>query len=141
MRKTSRSNLSAIFTPTKKQIYMDLQNRSTQISDYTISQAGEQTGVKKFMANVFSLMFVALGVSALFAFLFSNNPQLLSYLVNDAKTGLNGLGYVVMFAPLGFVLLMSFGYNRLSAPLMLILFIVYSAINGISFSFILLSYT
>ena len=92
------------------------------------------------MANVFSLMFVALGVSALLAFLFSNNLQLLSYLINDTQTGLNALGYVVMFAPLGFVLLMSFGYNRLSAPVMLVLFILYAAINGISFSFILLSY-
>lgn len=120
---------------------MDLQNRSTQITDYTISQAtGERTGVKKFMANVFSLMFVALGVSALFAFLFSSNQQLLNYLINDTKTGLNALGYIVMFAPLGFVLLMSFGYNRLSAPVMLVLFILYAAINGISFSFILLSY-
>ncbi len=36
---------------------------------------------------------------------------------------------------------MSFGYARLSAPVMLVLFIAYSAINGISFSFILLAYT
>jgi len=36
---------------------------------------------------------------------------------------------------------MSFGYARLSAPVMLFLFLVYAAINGISFSFILLNYT
>ena len=46
-----------------------------------------------------------------------------------------------MFAPLGFVLLMSFGYARLSAPVLLTLFLAYSAINGISFSFILLQFT
>lgn len=46
-----------------------------------------------------------------------------------------------MFAPIGFVLLMSFGFQRLSAPALTALFLVYSAINGISFSFILLAYT
>jgi len=51
------------------------------------------------------------------------------------------LGYVVLFAPIGFVLLMSFGFSRLSAPVLLLLFVMYSAINGISFSFILLAYT
>ena len=120
---------------------MDLQNRSTPITNYTITQAEEKTGVRKFMANVFLYMFIALGVSALFAYLFANNLQLLNYLVNSSQTGLNALGYIVMFAPLGFVLLMSFGYARLSAPALLILFILYSAVNGISFSFILLNYT
>jgi FtsH-binding integral membrane protein len=51
------------------------------------------------------------------------------------------LGYIVMLSPIGFVLLMSFGFSRLSAPVLLFLFVVYSAINGISFSFILLNYT
>jgi len=120
---------------------MDLQNRSTPISNYTISQTAEKTGVRKFMASVFSYMFIALGISALFAYLFSSNPQLLAYLINSSQTGLNALGYIVMFAPLGFVLLMSFGYARLSASVLLLLFILYSAITGISFSFILLAYT
>jgi FtsH-binding integral membrane protein len=66
---------------------------------------------------------------------------LLQYLVNPNGTGLNALGFIVMFAPLGFVLLMSFGYSRLSAPVLMVLFVIYSALNGISFSFILLSYT
>lgn len=119
---------------------MDLQNRSTPITNYTITQAGEQTGVKKFMANVFMYMFLALGVSALFAYLFASNNQLLSYILDPVTGRPSGLGWVVMFAPLGFVLLMSFGYNRLSAPAMAVLFIAYSAINGISFCYILLAY-
>ena len=51
------------------------------------------------------------------------------------------LGWVVMFAPLGFVMLMSFGYQKLSAPAITALFLVYSAITGISLSFIILAYT
>lgn len=92
------------------------------------------------MANVFSLMFMALGISALLAYVFANNQELMAYMVNDTNTGLNILGYIVMFAPLGFVLLMSFGYHKVSAPVMMVLFLVFSAIMGISFSFILIQY-
>ena len=93
------------------------------------------------MANVFMWMFVALGVSAAFAFLFMDNAGLLSYLINFETGKLNILGWVTMFAPLGFVMLMSFAYNRLSAPVLTLLFLLYAAINGISFSFILMAYT
>ncbi|HEU4576127.1 MAG TPA: Bax inhibitor-1/YccA family protein [Chitinophagaceae bacterium] len=120
---------------------MDYQNQSTPVSNFTYVENAGQVSLKKFMANVFTYMFLALGVSALFAFLFANNLQLLSYLVKSDGTGLNVLGYIVLFAPLGFVLLMSFGYGRLSAPVLLLLFILYAAINGISFSFILLQFT
>src|SRR5437667_11699243 len=95
------------------------QNRSTDIS---LVQPVEQTQVKNFMANVFAYMFMALGISALFAYLFAANPELRSYLMNNTQTGLNMLGFIVMFAPLGFVLLMSFGYSRLFATVLLLLF-------------------
>ncbi|HET9825258.1 MAG TPA: Bax inhibitor-1/YccA family protein [Chitinophagaceae bacterium] len=110
-------------------------------TDLSFIQPAEQTQVKNFIANVFAYMFVALGISALFAYLFAANPSLLQYLVNPTGTGLNMLGYAVLFAPLGFVLLMSFGYSRLSAPVLILLFVLYAAINGISFGFILLSFT
>lgn len=96
---------------------------------------------KSFMANVFMWMFVALGISAFFAYLFANNLQWLSYLVNFETDKLNMLGWVVMLAPIGFVLIMSAAFQKLSAPAIICLFLVYSAINGISFSFILLNYT
>ena len=120
---------------------MDQQNQHSNSTDLSLIQPVEQTQVKNFMANVFAYMFLALGVSALFAYLFATNLELLQYLVRSDGRGLNALGYIVMFAPLGFVLLMSFGYARLSAPVLVLLFVIYSALNGISFSFILLSYT
>lgn len=119
---------------------MESQNPYNNSTDLSLIQPVEQTQVKNFMANVFAYMFMALGISALFAYLFASNPELASYLVNDTRTGLNLLGFIVMFAPLGFVLLMSFGYSKLSAPVLVLLFVLYSAINGISFSFILLAY-
>jgi uncharacterized protein len=93
---------------------------------------------KTFMANVFLWMFVALGISAITAFLFSSNAFGAMQLL---QSGGKILWYAIMFAPLAFVLIMSFAYQRLSMPVLALLFIAYSIINGISFSFILLIYT
>jgi len=117
------------------------QNQHSNQTDLSLIQPVEQTQVKNFMANVFAYMFMALGISALFAYLFADNPELRQYLINDTNTGLNALGYIVMFAPIGFVLLMSFGFSKLSAPVLILLFVIYSALTGISFGFILLRYT
>ncbi len=118
---------------------MEITNNNQNFSPITYTPTGEQTNTRTFLANVFLLMFVALGVSALFAWQFSINANLLSYLITP--TGLSGLGKVTIFAPLGFVLIMSFGYRRLSASALMALFIAYAIINGISFSFILLAFT
>ena len=118
---------------------MELTNNKSSFTNITYVPTGEQTRTRSFIANVFLLMFVALGVSALFAWQFSVNEQLLSYLITP--TGLTGLGKITLFAPLGFVLIMSFAYQRLSATALMALFMAYAIINGISFSFILLAYT
>ena len=118
---------------------MDQQIQKPDFTNYSLDGGVVQTVSKTFFANVFMWMFGALIISTAFAFLFSQNLTLLSYLVTPK--GLSTLGYMVLFAPIGFVLLMSLGYQRLSSPLMAFLFLTYAAINGISFSFILLIYT
>jgi uncharacterized protein len=121
-----------------------MENYNQQSRTYPIQNnatAGAGSLAKNFMANVFTWMFVALAVSSLFAILFANNTHLLAYLFNTITGKMNPLGWIVMFAPLGFVMLMSFGFQRLSASAITTLFLVYAAINGISFSFILLAYT
>mgnify|MGYP003327119331 FL=1 len=96
---------------------------------------------KTFMSGVFSWMGIALAISALTAYVFGTDLSYMRYLVNENSGGLSGLGYFVMFAPIGFVLLMSFGFNRLSSTALTGLFLVYSVIMGISLSFIFLAYT
>jgi FtsH-binding integral membrane protein len=95
---------------------------------------------RKFIANVFMWMFVALGLSAICTYLFAFNPELASML-RDPETGKNNiLGTVVMFAPLGFVFLMSFGSNRLGFVPLVLVFIAFAAVMGISLSYIFLAY-
>lgn len=124
---------------------MDNQHNFTnyKVESTTVNATGTMSST--YIAKVFMWMFIALAISTVFAFLFSSSAELMSYLLSyDATTGQGGmtmLGYAVMFAPIGFVLLMSFGFQRLSATALIGLFMVYAAINGISFSFILLTYT
>jgi FtsH-binding integral membrane protein len=104
-------------------------------------QSHVQVSVKSFLSNVFTYMAGALAITGVLAYWFGTTPSLLSYLVDFETGGMNILGYVVMFAPLAFVLVMSFAFNKLSSIALLALFIVYSAVMGVSFSFIFLAYT
>lgn len=110
-------------------------NNQNQFFNKTYVLNDTQTVAKTFMANVFLWMFIGLGLSAVMAYLFASSESLMGYIIHSP------LIWIVMFAPIGFVMLMSFAFNRLSATAITGLFLAYSAINGISFSFILLYYT
>jgi uncharacterized protein len=116
---------------------MDTQQHSGSTSEHlfsNVSLTGSRS--KTFMSNVFAYMFLALGISSVVAYLFAANPEWL-YPIKSNKL----LLYTVMFAPLVFVLTMSFAFNKLSLPLLIAFFIAYSAVTGITLSFVLLSYT
>jgi uncharacterized protein len=114
-----------------------------EIKNYNYVQSEQETASmsKTFIASVFSWMFAALAITSIVAYYFGHNMELLSLLVNMEAGGLTILGYVVMFAPIGFVLAMSLGFNKFSYPVILFLFLLYSAVMGASLSFIFLVYT
>jgi hypothetical protein len=93
------------------------------------------------MANVFSWMFAALSITAITAYMFATSETLLSYLINFETGSMTMLGWVVMLAPLGFVLMMSFRFQRLSYSTLTLLFVIFSILMGMSLSFILLTFT
>jgi len=111
-------------------------------------QIGDQsvTDSRTFVANVFSWMFFALAITAATAWYFADSGMI-KYLFSStvSSTGIrpsmNILGWVVMLAPLGFVIALSAGLQRFSAITMTILFVLFSIIMGMSLSFILLAYT
>lgn len=100
-----------------------------------------QPVARTFFASVFMWMGVALGISAITAYVFGTDMSYMQYLINTETGGLSGLGYVVMFAPIGLVLLMSFGINKLSSTALIAVFLVYSVLMGMSLSFIFMAYT
>jgi len=113
-------------------------NKPDYVYDNVI-QINDADSSRRFLANVFMWMFVALGISALLAYLFASTS--LQQVMIDPTTGLTGLGIVIMFAPLAFVLIMSFGVNRIPYGVLALLYVAYAAVTGMSFSIILLAYT
>lgn len=103
------------------------------------AQSQSQSLAKTFMTTVFSWMFLALGITATTAYLFASSPSLLSILYNE--TGLNIMGYVIMFAPFALVMFMSARFQKLSFTNMSLMFLVFAILMGMSLSFILLVYT
>ena len=110
---------------------------------YFTAQQPAATGTlaKSFMANVFLWMTVAMFVTAATAFWFASDISLITSLVNVETGGMTGLGWIVTLAPLGFVLLMSLGYQKLSPAILTLLFLGFSILMGMSLSFVLLVYT
>lgn len=94
---------------------------------------------KTFIASVFSWMSLALAITGVVAYLFGNNEEYISLIVNPLGR-FTGLGYFAMFAPIGFVLIMSFAFNKLSSTALLGLFLAYSFVMGMSMSTIFLAY-
>ena len=99
------------------------------------------TLARSFMSNVFLWMTFAMVVTAITAYLFASSADLIAKLMDPVTHKMTALGWIVFLGPFGFVLLMSFGFQRLSPGVMALLFITFAVLMGMSLSFILLAYT
>ncbi|MBI1835998.1 MAG: Bax inhibitor-1/YccA family protein [Flavobacteriia bacterium] len=107
---------------------------------------------REFFKNVYSYMFAALAISGAIAYYVGTSNMVdvgngqkipeffLKYFIS-ASGGLSTLFYIVMFAPLGLGLLIQMAYRSLSLGLLIVLFIAYSALMGLSLSSIFLVYS
>jgi FtsH-binding integral membrane protein len=100
--------------------------------------ANAKTMSSEFFRNVYSYMFAALGISGAIAYMCGTPEFVMKYFITNG--GLSGLFYLVVFAPVGLGLLIQMAYNRLSLPVLLLLFGGYSALMGLSLSTIFLVY-
>ena len=95
---------------------------------------------RTFMSKVFLWMCIALGITALTAFLCASSPAFFNMLI--APTGkMSLLGWVVTLAPLILVFVMSARVDRMSKGTMTAIFVLYSILMGMSLSFIFLAYS
>jgi uncharacterized protein len=110
-----------------------------------------KTVTRDFFKNVYSYMFAALAISGTIAYmvgtgeqvLFENGKSLPIFFVKYFLTptgGISPLFYVVAFAPIGLGLLIQSAYRRLSLAVLMILFIAYSALMGLSLSTVFIVY-
>jgi len=119
-----------------------MENNTPDYVYHNVTQLDDnETASRKYLASVFLWMFIALGVSAFVALEFYSNTGLLNLIVDPTVGGLTGLGYVALFSPLAFSLVISFGFNRISYPGMVVLFMAYAVAIGITLSLLGLMYT
>ena len=93
-------------------------------------------GLRRYMLSVYNYMASGVLLTGIVAMLFASSGYAYQIL---AGPGI--LKYVIMFAPLAFVMIMSFGMNRLSTVAMQGMFWAYAVTMGLSLSSILLVYT
>lgn len=95
-----------------------------------------------FFVSVYTYMFIALGISGTIAYLAGNQAFVDEYFISTANgvKSTTPLFYVVAFAPVGLGLLIQMAYNRISMPILLLLFGMYSILMGLSLSTIFVVY-
>jgi len=99
-----------------------------------VPRAARDAGLRSYMLSVYNYMASGVLLTGIVALLFANSglaEQVLS----------TPLRWVIMFAPLAFVMVMSFGINRISTGTLQLLFWAFAAVMGLSMSSIFLVFT
>lgn len=111
-------------------------NRSTTSFASSASKSTSyDASLRDYMVKVYNFMSIALVISGAIAFLVANSPALRHLLLETS------LSWIVMLAPLGFVMYFSAKINSISAQKAKTYLWIFSGLMGISLSSILISYT
>ena len=113
---------------------MSYDNYEVIDSEHSIA---EQT--RTFFANVYRYMFLALAISGVTAFVSADTGWYID-LVTNADGSINGMYYVLIFAPLAIVLFLQARINKLSFGQAIGIYLLYSVMIGISLSFIFFAF-
>jgi uncharacterized protein len=109
--------------------------QSVRKSSASISSANIDAGLRTHMNKVYALMSIGLFLTGGVAYIVGNNETL----VMSLFTGMSR--WVVMFAPLVVVFAMGSMINRLRASTAQLIFYAFSALMGLSISYIFMIYT
>lgn len=104
-------------------------------NDLSLTASEVDVGLRSYMLRVYNYMGIGLILTAVVAFLISRSPSAMNIIFNS------GLGIVVALAPLVFILVLTFGVNKLSSSTAQVLFWIFAAIMGVSLSYIFIVYT
>lgn len=98
--------------------------------------AAFDAGLRSYMLSVYNYMASGVLLTGIVAMLFANSAFGQNILINGG-----GLRLLIMLSPLAFVMVMSFGINRLSETALKACFWGFSAVMGLSMASIFLVYT
>jgi uncharacterized protein len=92
-------------------------------------------GLRDYMLRIYNYMASALALTGIVAWVFAG------YLETNRALLHSPVMWLIILAPLGLVMMLSYGLNRLSLPAAQGLFWLYAALMGLSMSTIFLAYT
>lgn len=98
-------------------------------------EATFDAGLRSYMLKVYNYMASALLVTGIVALVTSQSPAMINAIYGTP------LQWVVMLAPLAFVMVLSFGIQKMSSGTMQIVFWAFAATMGLSLSWVMLAYT
>jgi FtsH-binding integral membrane protein len=108
--------------------------------DVGARSAAVDAGLRSYMLSVYNYMGSGVLLTGIVALLVASNEGLRSvFYVGPRQPTL--LGWVAMFSPFAFILVLNFGINRLSTGAARAIFWAFAAVMGISMSSIFLIYT
>ena len=108
-----------------------------------LSVIGDE-GLRAYMLKIYNYMAAGLALTGIVAMYSAQSEAVLNALYvmqGNAVVGMKPLAWIVMFAPLGLVLYLSFGLRKMSLMTAQISYWVYAAVMGLSLSTIFLTYT
>ena len=103
------------------------------------ARADFDAGLRSYMLSVYNYMASGVLLTGIVALLFA--PYARDVLINAAGTGMSGLGWLITLAPLAFIMVLSFGINRLATGTAQALFWAFAVVMGLSMSTIFITYT
>jgi FtsH-binding integral membrane protein len=109
-----------------------------------MTQADIDQGLRAHMLRVYNYMMLGLGLTGAVAFMVANVPAIRDIFFTyqpGVGYGMSILGWVALFAPLGFVFFLSMRIHKMSFAAAQGTFWAYAALNGIALTPILLLYT
>ena len=115
--------------------------QDNQVNYGSQARAGVEydAGLRSYMLGIYNYMALALVVTGVAAmgtsYLAFNSPEFATAIYGSP------LRWVIMFAPLAFVMVLSFGINRLSTGTAQLIFWAFAAVMGVSMSWIFLVFT
>ncbi|MDR0484640.1 MAG: Bax inhibitor-1/YccA family protein [Alphaproteobacteria bacterium] len=110
-------------------------NRFNDINSSGLGSTDTNSALRSYMLRVYNYMGFALILTGVIAYLVASTPALINAIYGTP------LGMVVMFSPLVFILVLSFGVNKMQASTAQLLFWAFAGVNGVAISYIFLLYT
>jgi FtsH-binding integral membrane protein len=99
------------------------------------AQVGIDVGLREYMLRVYNYMASGLALTGIVAYVFAQ------YLFTNPALLRSPLMFLIMLAPLGLVMLMSFGIQRMQASTAQMVFWLYAGVMGLSLATVFLYFT